>query len=133
MNEAVDHPIGPSRRRGFPSTLILGLLTLLAACGSEPYKNATLIDGEWVGEPTACAATDDLCARVAECAATNLWPAGAPPIDRARLFDPPTQMKDGTLIKYGMGGWIVTFELPGGSIRATKLIGTDPCLSTTRS
>ena len=103
-------------------------LFAVAACGQDP--DGERIDGLWVGQPADCAADvppELTCHRLIACAAERQWPQGAPAIRSTAVFDKPERLRDGTLIRYGIGGSIVVFTLKDGTRAAHAVSSTDDC------
>ncbi|HZM73246.1 MAG TPA: hypothetical protein VFC71_07690 [Candidatus Polarisedimenticolia bacterium] len=105
------------------------ICVLLVACSSRSEPDGQLIDGIWVGDPISCdevgASGSPSCERIIECGARNEFGGKTPDLRDVAIHGLPTRMKDGTLITYGMGGWIVVFTLSTGEQRATYVIETD--------
>jgi hypothetical protein len=98
----------------------------LSACSSDP--DGELIDGIWVGAPADCSDMGNLdCDDVIACATVQAWPSNPPSYRSANVFDKPAQLKDATLINYGIGGFIVVFGFHDGKRVARYVVETDNC------
>ena len=106
----------------------------IAACGS-PYRDATQIDGIWVGnEIQSCADWssdyDPAYCRALVAFAWSRARASGPIPDRVRYFAAPNPAADGTILDRGAAPIYVVFEQPTGEQEVvTVLHPSDETLS----